>query len=64
MSTNCGFPFRRSTSSVPSSPTSRRTAKLDALRAATERTIALLKERRAGLIAAAVTGQIEVEEAA
>jgi type I restriction enzyme S subunit len=40
------------------------TAKLDALRTATERTIALLKERRAALIAAAVTGQIEVEEAA
>jgi type I restriction enzyme S subunit len=36
------------------------TAKLDALRAATERTISLLKERRAALIAAAVTGQIEV----
>ena len=40
------------------------TAMLDALRAATERTIALLKERRAALIAAAVTGQIEVEDAA
>jgi type I restriction enzyme S subunit len=39
------------------------TAKLDALRAATERTISLLKERRAALIAAAVTGQIEVEAA-
>ena len=36
-------------------------AKLDALRSATERTIALLKERRSALIAAAVTGQIEVE---
>jgi len=36
------------------------TGKLDALRAATERTIALLKERRAALIAAAVTGQIDV----
>ncbi len=36
------------------------TAKLDALRAATERTIALLKERRAALIAAAVTGKIDV----
>ena len=34
--------------------------KLDAVRAATERTIALLKERRAALIAAAVTGQLEV----
>ena len=40
------------------------TARLDALRSATERTIALLKERRAALIAAAVTGQIEVEGAA
>jgi len=29
------------------------------MRVATERTIALLKERRAALIAAAVTGQIE-----
>jgi type I restriction enzyme S subunit len=37
------------------------TAKLDALRAATERTIALLKERRAALIAAAVTGKINVQ---
>jgi type I restriction enzyme S subunit len=37
------------------------TSKLDALRAATERTIALLKERRAALIAAAVTGQLAVE---
>ena len=36
------------------------TAKLDGLRAATERTIALLKERRAALIAAAVTGKIAV----
>ena len=36
------------------------TSKLDALRAATERTIALLKERRAALIAAAVTGAIEI----
>ncbi len=42
----------------------RETAKLDAVRAATERTIALLKERRAALIAAAVTGQIDVETAA
>jgi type I restriction enzyme, S subunit len=40
----------------------RETAKLDALRAAAERTIGLLKERRAALIAAAVTGQIEVKE--
>ncbi|HPT26236.1 MAG TPA: restriction endonuclease subunit S [Bryobacteraceae bacterium] len=38
----------------------RETTKLDNLRAATERTIALLQERRAALIAAAVTGQIEV----
>src|ERR1035437_44407 len=36
------------------------TAKLDALRSATERTIILLKERRAALITEAVTGQIEV----
>jgi type I restriction enzyme S subunit len=36
------------------------TTKLDALRAATERTVFLLKERRAALIAAAVTGQIAV----
>ena len=36
------------------------TAKLDALRAATERTIALLKERRAALIAAAVTGRLNI----
>lgn len=34
--------------------------KLEELRVATERTIALLKERRAALIAAAVTGQIDV----
>lgn len=34
------------------------TAELDALAAATKRSIALLKERRAALIAAAVTGQI------
>jgi type I restriction enzyme S subunit len=40
------------------------TRKLDALRLATERTVALLKERRAGLISAAVTGQIRVENAA
>jgi len=37
-----------------------KTASLDTLRAATERTIALLKERRAALIAAAVTGQIDL----
>jgi type I restriction enzyme S subunit len=35
------------------------TAKLDALREAGERTIGLLKERRAALIAAAVTGKIK-----
>lgn len=40
------------------------TAKLDALRSATEHTIFLLKERRAALIAAAVTGQIDVEATA
>jgi len=39
------------------------TFKLDALRSATERTIALLKERRATLIAATVTGAIDVGEA-
>lgn len=38
----------------------RETAKLDAVRAATERTIALLKERRSALIAAAVTGQLKM----
>lgn len=42
----------------------RETAKIDAVRTATERSIALLKERRAALIAAAVTGQIDVERAA
>src|SRR2546422_98855 len=36
------------------------TAKLDALRAATQRTIDLLKERRAALIAAAVTGRLPI----
>jgi type I restriction enzyme, S subunit len=36
------------------------TAKLDALRSATERTIALLKERRSALITAVVTGRQEV----
>ena len=35
------------------------TAKLDAMRQAAERTIGLLKERRAALIAAAVTGKIK-----
>lgn len=42
----------------------RETAKLDAVRVATERTIALLKERRSALIAAAVTGQLDVGAAA
>ena len=36
------------------------TRKLDALRMATERTVALLKERRAALVTAAVTGQLKV----
>lgn len=39
-------------------------AKLDSVRVASERTIALLMERRSALIAAAVTGQIDVEAAA
>lgn len=39
-------------------------AKIDRLRAATEHSIALLKERRGALIAAAVTGQIDIPEAA
>ncbi len=38
------------------------TAKLDDLHSATERTIALLKERRAALIAAAVTGKMIIHE--
>src|ERR1041385_1596705 len=42
----------------------RETEKLDAVRVATERTIALLKERRSALIAAAVTGQLDMEAAA
>jgi type I restriction enzyme S subunit len=42
----------------------RETMKLDSMGAATEQTIALLKERRSALIAAAVTGQIDVEAAA
>lgn len=42
----------------------RETEKLDAVRAATEKTIGLLKERRAALIAAAVTGQLDVGAAA
>ena len=37
------------------------TAKLDSLRSATERTIALLKERRAALIAAVVTGKLPID---
>jgi type I restriction enzyme S subunit len=40
------------------------TRRLAALSAATERTIALLKERRSALITAAVTGLIEVDSAA
>jgi type I restriction enzyme S subunit len=40
------------------------TAKLDNVRASTERTIALLRERRSALIAAAVTGQVDVGSAA
>jgi len=40
------------------------TSKLDALRSATERTISLLKERRAALIAAAVTGQLDTKSLA
>lgn len=39
------------------------TAKLDALKDESERAIALLKERRSALIAAAVTGQIDVRQA-
>jgi type I restriction enzyme S subunit len=38
------------------------TTKLDGLREATERTVALLLERRAALIAAAVTGKIDLPE--
>jgi type I restriction enzyme, S subunit len=38
------------------------TAKLDALKTATELTITLLRERRTALIAAAVTGKISVNE--
>jgi type I restriction enzyme S subunit len=40
------------------------TAKIHRLRAATEHSIALLKERRGALIAAAVSGQIDIPEAA
>ena len=39
------------------------TRKLDELRAATERSTVLLKKRRTALIAAAVTGQIDVDKA-
>lgn len=39
-------------------------AKLDAVRAAMQRTIALLKERRLALVAAAVAGRIDTEAAA
>jgi type I restriction enzyme S subunit len=42
----------------------RETQRLDDLSASTERTISLLKERRFALIAAAVTGQIDVGTAA
>ncbi len=40
------------------------TTKIDRLRAATEHSITLLKERRGALINAAVTGQIDIPEAA
>jgi type I restriction enzyme S subunit len=40
-----------------------KTSQLDRVTEATMRTISLLKERRAALIAAAVTGQIDVQEA-
>jgi type I restriction enzyme S subunit len=39
------------------------TKKIDALQEATDRTIALLRERRTALIAAAVTGRIDIPEA-
>jgi type I restriction enzyme S subunit len=39
------------------------TSRLDALRGTTQRTIVLIRERRAALIAAAVTGQIEIAAA-
>lgn len=41
----------------------RETQRLDTLLANTERSIDLLKERRAALITAAVTGQIDLREA-
>ena len=40
------------------------TTNIDRLRTATENSIALLKERRAALISAAVTSQLEIPEAA
>lgn len=40
------------------------TAKLDVVCTATEHTNVLLKERRSALIAATVTGQLEVKESA
>lgn len=40
------------------------TAKIDRLRAATEHSLTLLKERRGALIASAVTGEIDIPEAA
>lgn len=43
---------------------SNETVKIDRIQSATERTIALLRERRAALIAAAVTGQLELGGAA
>ena len=39
----------------------RETARIDELAARTRDTIALLRERRAALVAAAVTGQIDME---
>jgi type I restriction enzyme S subunit len=42
----------------------RETRRLDEVRTATKRTITLLKERRASLIAAAVTGQVNIKGAA
>lgn len=42
----------------------RETGKLDTVRQATDRSVTLLKERRAALIAAAVRGQIDVESPA
>jgi type I restriction enzyme, S subunit len=42
----------------------RQTSKLDLLRQATERSVALLKERRSSLIAETITGQLDVESPA